>query len=358
MRDLRLRSHHEVAGAVFREEAGWRVPASYGALTAEVAAVRSGAGVLDLGDRSKIEVRGEDRVSFLDGLVTADVKKAAPQTSAYGLVLTDKGRVVGDLRLHMFADRIVMDIEAAQRDAVTTYLRRFLVSDDVAFADLDPCDHLEIHGPSAPYLLSRALGRELRGVSLGATVPLEADTRRRAHATRLRTYGEPGFAIWGPGARLDTLWTALVRRGAVPVGRDAAEALRIESGVPRVGAELGEETLALEAAPPGAISFTKGCYVGQEVVARGTYRGHVRRRLVGLQVDGDVPPRGGDLVLLGAREVGRTTSATWSPTLGRVLALALLRVDEVPPAAPLSVSRGGWDLRARLHPLPFVRGSA
>ncbi len=136
------------------------------------------------------------------------------------------------------------------------------------------------------------------------------------------------------------------------------EVLRIEAGVPRVGVDMGEDTLALEAAPESAISYTKGCYVGQEVVARGTYVGQVRRKLLGLRVDGDVPPVRGDRVSKGDREVGFVTSGTWSPTLGWVIALALLRIDEVAPSEALFIDRGGWDLRARQHPLPFVRGHA
>jgi len=121
---------------------------------------------------------------------------------------------------------------------------------------------------------------------------------------------------------------------------------------------MGEDTLALEVAPDFALSFTKGCYVGQEIVARATYVGQVRRKLFGLRVDADVPPVRGDKVSKGTREVGKITSGTWSPTTGWVIALALLRVDEVSSRDMLFIDRGGWDLRAQIHPLPFVRGSA
>jgi folate-binding protein YgfZ len=118
---------------------------------------------------------------------------------------------------------------------------------------------------------------------------------------------------------------------------------------------MGEDTLALEVAPGGAISFTKGCYIGQEVVARGTYRGHMNRRLMGLRIDGDVPPQRGDPVRTAEKVVGHVTSGAWSPTLRSVIALAILRIEEVSPTTPLSVDRGGWDLRASVVSLPFVR---
>jgi len=142
-----------------------------------------------------------------------------------------------------------------------------------------------------------------------------------------------------------------------PIGRDSFEVLRIEAGTPRFGLEMGEDTLALEVAPDFALSFTKGCYVGQEIVARGTYVGQVRRKLFGLRVDADVPPVHGDKVSKGTREVGKVTSGTWSPTTGWVIALALLRAEEVSPKDTLFIDRGGWDLRAQIHPLPFMRGS-
>lgn len=116
-------------------------------------------------------------------------------------------------------------------------------------------------------------------------------------------------------------------------------------------------TLALEVAPEGAISFTKGCYVGQEVVARGTYRGHMKRKLMGLRIDGDVPPARGDAVRRDEADIGFVTSGTWSPTTGWVVALAILRVEGLAPDAALFIDHDGWDLRARLHPLPFVRSS-
>jgi folate-binding Fe-S cluster repair protein YgfZ len=114
----------------------------------------------------------------------------------------------------------------------------------------------------------------------------------------------------------------------------------------------------LEVAPESAISYTKGCYLGQEIVARGTYVGQVRRKLLGLRVEGDLSAVHGDRVAKGSRDVGFVTSGAWSPMIGWGVALALLRVEEVATKDSLFVNRGGWDLRARLEALPFVRGSA
>lgn len=355
MRDLSLRPNHELAGALFREGAGWNVPAEYSSRDVEVRAVRAGVGVIDLSDHTKLELTGSERVSFLDGLVTADIKILTPGTSAYALLLNEKSRVLGDVRVFAFPDSLVLDIEASQRDRVLQILERARVSDDVEFKDLGVAGHLGIDGPNAATAVTSVAGIDVHGVALNTFVNVMIDKRRGGRVVRVRAVGEDGFQVWAEGAGLAEMWRAFLRAGPTPVGRDAYEVLRIESGIPRYGMEMNEDTLALEVAPEYALSFTKGCYTGQEVVARGTYVGQVRRKLMGLRVDADIAPVQGDRVRRGDREVGFITSGTWSPTLGWTIALALLRIDEVNPAETLHVDRGGWDLRARLHPLPFVR---
>ena len=358
MPELLLRSYHEVRGALFRPEAGWDVPANYGAFDAEVLAVRRDAGMIDLSDRAKIRVTGADRVTFVDGLVTADVKLLTPGTSAYALVLDDKSHVLGDLRVFALDDAFVLDMEAAQKDALLARFRKVLVSDDVTLEGLGPCGHIEVHGPRAPRLVSAAIGADVRSLSVDAVESFRVDRRRTGYAARIRTMGEAGYAIWAPGAALEDVWAFLDRANVPPIGRDAFEAVRIEAGVPRFGVDMTEGTLALEVAPDGAINFTKGCYTGQEVVARGTYLGHMNRRLFGLRIDGDVPPSRGDGVRCEGEDVGSVTSGCWSPTTGWVIALALLRVDKVRNDSILYVDHAGWEVRARLRPLPFVSGSA
>jgi len=357
MQELPLRPFHELNSALFRAEGGWHVPAGYGPVDVEVSAVRGGAAMIDLGDRVKVAVRGSDRTSFLDGLVTADLKVLDPGSLAYGLVLTDKSRVVGDLMIYALEDAFILDVEGSQAGPLLAYIQKFLVSDDVVLEDMTPAAHLEVHGPDAPAVLTQALGQDVRSMPEGRFIRFVTGKRAQGIISRISGFGVPGFAVWATASSLDAQWSALARRGTTPFGRDAYNVLRIEAGRPRVGADMSEDTLALEVAPAGAISFTKGCYVGQEIVARGTYRGHMNRKLLGLQVDGDLPPERGDRVRTVAGDVGAVTSGAWSPTLRRFVALALLRVDSVTPTTGLFVDRGGWDLRATLRPLPFVRPS-
>ena len=358
MQELRLRRYHDLEGAIFRPEAGWLIPAGYGSIEEEVRAVRRRAGMIDWSDRAKIRLTGSERVPFLDGLVTADMKVLTPGTSAYALLLNEKSRVLGDLRVYAFADSLVLDIEAAQKDTILQLMEKGRVSDDVEFHDLGSTGHIEVHGPAAGDLVAGVMTADPRALPPEAFITFAVDKFHEGHVGRVRGLGELGCAIWSPGSSLSELWDALSRRDVTPIGRDSFEVLRIEAGTPRFGMEMGEDTLALEVAPDFALSFTKGCYVGQEIVARGTYVGQVRRKVFGLRADADVPPVHGDKVSKGTREVGKVTSGTWSPTTGWVIALALLRGDAVSAADELFINRGGWDLRARLHPLPFVAGSA
>ena len=356
--ELRLRSYHEVSGALFRKEAEWEVPAGYGPLDSEVNAVRRTVGSIDFSDRAKVAVRGSDRVTFLDGLVTADVKTLRPGMSAYALVLDEVSHVLGDLRVSALDDIFVMDIEAAQKDFLLEYLRKQVVSDEVVFEDRGFCGHIEVHGPRAPDAVSAVVGVDVRGLSVGEHTTFPLNRHRTGYVSRVNTFGEAGYAVWALGDDLDVAWESLVRTGVTPVGRDAFDVLRIEAGRPRFGLDMTEENLALEVAPEGSIDFSKGCYKGQEVVARGASIGRVGRRLFGLRVDGDVPPSRGDAVRVEGEDAGFVTSGCWSPTTGWIVALSLLRVDKVRTDSQFFIDHAGWDLRASWHPLPFVLGRA
>src|SRR5207247_1151645 len=269
MQELRLQSYHDFDGALYRNEAGWSVPAGYRSVDAEARVARTRAGMVDLSDRAKIALTGSERVPFLDGLVTPDLKILTPGTSAYGLLLNEKSRVLGDLRVYALPDSLVLDIEAAQKDRVLGILEKARVSDDVEFRDLGPAGHLEVLGPNADSTIGSMLGVEVRGISRNAFLTVTSGRYRSTHVGRVQS--------------------------------------------------------------PGTTGFTKGCYVGQRIVARGTYVGQVRLKLLGLRADGDLAPVHGDRVSNDGREVGFVTSAAWSPSLGGVIALAILRVDAVTP---------------------------
>jgi len=357
MRDLPLATVHVRHGANLGERDGWQVPLDYGDDRAEQQAVRRAAGLIDWSARGKVRVTGGDRLAFLDGLLTNDLKPLTAGRGLYAATLDHRARVHGDMVVYDAGDHYLLETDPDTGGRVLAHLSKLLVSDDVALADVTAEYALfGVFGPGSGRVVSRVAGT----MPVGPYDHLVADfAGSPVRIARSPYFGGEGYELWTPsGPGVAQLWRSLIDEGAVPFGALAAEALRIEAGRPRFGVDMDESTLALEARLEPAISMTKGCYVGQEIVARGTYRGHVNRKLFGLRIEGDDPPDRGDPVRKGEVDVGRVTSAAWSPSLGHAIGLALLRVGEVDREMPILVDRGGTVLPARVHPLPFVRGSA
>jgi folate-binding protein YgfZ len=174
-------------------------------------------------------------------------------------------------------------------------------------------------------------------------------------AVRTEETGEEGYDLWAPVETTAALWDRLRDTGAVPVGREAWNVLRVEAGVVRYGADVDAGMLLLEAPLPDAFSLSKGCYLGQEVVARITYRGHVNRKIVGLRFDDRRVPSSGATVTVEGREIGRVTSVVVSPTLERGVALAVLRREHTEPGTRVEVRDGDLTLTAEVSALPFYR---
>lgn len=354
MRQLPLRPRHELSGAVFVDRAGWELPAGYSDPRTEVGATRASAGVIDHSNRATLRVSGADRVSFLNGLVTKDLAALAPGHGTYALVLNPLGKVVGDVWVYNLDDAFLVDVVPDDPAPLLAHVKKHLVSDEVVIEELPLVAHLGLHGPDALGLARRVLGREMPTPGEVRIAPV--DRRRSILVSRTTYLLLPGVQFLSWTDSLDDLWRALTANGAAPLGQDAWNTLRIEAGRPKAGVDMGEDTIALEARLEGAISFTKGCYEGQEVIARATYQGHMNRLLVGLRVDGDLVPAHGDPVLVAGQAAGRVTSAAYSPTLHGVVALGYMRVpaDEVGTRAVIESQ--GWQLRAEVAPLPFVSG--
>jgi folate-binding protein YgfZ len=344
---------HERLGATTREGA----PASYGDAGAEYAAVRGGgAGLSDLSARGRVEVSGSEAVQFLNGLVTNDVKaleEGAWMNAAFPNV---QGRLISLARvLRLGPDRFLFDTEAAARERVLKTLERFTLAGDFRVRDLTGETALvTVQGARAAEVVGAALGAEAAATARGRVHSAGQGAGRELHAIRATHTGEDGFDLMVGAAGAAPLWEALAAAGARPVGHEALEVLRVEAGLPRHGVDMDETNVVLEAAPDDAVSFTKGCYVGQEIIARIHWRGHVAKRLAGLAFDGRAEVARDDKVLTpDGQTVGRLTSVTYSPALGRALALGYVKYDYLAPGTELRVAQA----KAYVTPLPFVRGS-
>jgi folate-binding protein YgfZ len=322
-------------------------------LAEEWRAARSGVGLFELPGRGLLELRGADRVRWLDGMVTNDVKALAARGAGAGcraLLLTAQGRVVADLHLLLREDSLWLEAERADATAALARLPRYVVADDVVLVDRSAeFARLALEGGSAPALLEALLGRA-PAPDAWAELPL-ADVPCILAAYALA--GGPGFQVLAPAAARAAVRAELCARGAAfglaPLGPETFECLRVEAGVPWPGRELDETVLPDEARLGAAVSTTKGCYTGQEVVARMRSRGRLAHRLVGLRLAGGVLPARGAELRAGGRRVGAVTSAVLSPAAGAI-ALAFVRLPHDAPGTRLEVEGG----EATVAEVPFV----
>jgi folate-binding protein YgfZ len=317
------------------------------------------AGAADISSSVLLRATGADRVSFLHRLLSCDVKGLAPGGAARGLLLTAKGKVVADFLLAVLPDRVEMVAPPEARPALRDGLARFAVSDDVAFADRSgEAGLLSLVGPLAGEAAAALLGPG----GLPAADPGSGEGEAagaRVAILRGRRAGLPAVDLLADAAALPALRAAVLAAaagvGGGPLGAEALEALRVESGTPRLGAEAGPDTLPQEAGLEDHVCFTKGCFLGQEPVGRLRARGHTNRGVAGLLCD--ALPAPGDAVLAGEAEAGRVTSAVLSPSLGRPIALALLRHEHAAPGTALRLRTSGGEVSCSVAGLPFVRRS-
>ena len=305
--------------------------------------------------RSSIGVRGNDRASFLQGLLTNDIRSLPPGAGCYAAWLTPQGRMLTDLHVVVLDDRILRDVPAATAAASLERLDQSLFSEDVQLSDLSTTlTSVWVHGPAAPSMLQRVLNIDsLDRWSEYQNVRIDV-SGTPAIVVRVTQVGVPGFGIYLEPARETQLRNELEAAGARPVDQQVLDIARIEAGYPLFGIDMTEDTIPLEAGiEERAISFTKGCYVGQEVIIRVLHRGHgrVARRLVGLRLAGDVPRRGANL-LSGDRQIGWVTSAAMSPRFGSI-ALGYVQRDFTSAGTRVEVDTGYSRVAATVSEVPF-----
>jgi folate-binding protein YgfZ len=332
-------------------------------------AAYSSAILCDRSSEGRLRVTGADRVEWLQGLLTNDVAALAPGEGCYAAYLTPQGRMVSDLRVLAFDDSLLLDLPGDRRPAVLERFEQFIITEDVQVSDVtSSLLRLSAHGPNAPAILRQALdvlapdiAARVASLSEHAHVSDELDGATLIVAAT-RELGRPGFDIYCAADRLASVVGALRSAGAIDADAQTYETLRIEAGRPRFGVDMDTDTIPLEAGIENrAISQTKGCYVGQEIIIRVLHRGggRVARRLVGLSLDDGSPsdvPAAGTVLRHGERDSGRVTSAAWSPSLGRVIALGYVARDAAEPGTAISVAASP-PRTAQVTALPFVAAS-
>jgi folate-binding protein YgfZ len=319
----------------------------------EYKAVReSGAGLFDFPQRGLIEVSGGEAVQFLNGMLTNDIAKLPENSWMLAAFPNVQGRLLAFVRVLKIGDKFLFDTEAATREKVFNNLFRFTFAGDFKVRDLsEEMNLLSIQGKFA----SEILESKVQSPKSKAEVVDAEFNDEKLFVIRAPHAAEDGFDLFAPTNLIQDLAKELERAGAVKIGDEARDVLRIEAGIPLYGVDMDETTVVLETGLDEAVSFTKGCYVGQEVIIRIHHRGHVAKKLAGLIFDerADVAPNS-ELKSLEGKNSGRITSVAFSPALNKQIALAYVRYDFLQPGTELLVNENA---RAKVAQLPFVGGS-
>jgi folate-binding protein YgfZ len=313
-------------------------PVQLDAPATETAALVSAAAVHDLGWLRRIKVRGEDSFRWLSGMVTNTVSDLPPNGGAWNLVLNAQGRIQGDLAVWRKGEKLEIELTVEQYDRLLAHFEHFIIMDDVELAPHEDETALGLTGPQAGEVLTR----------LGLPALAEPMTHIRADWNGLSIRIRRGFGVlaehytlWTKAATVAKLWKFLLTGGASPAGCAALEAFRIAEGIPAYGIDILERDLPQETSQTRALHFSKGCYLGQEIVERIRSRGNVHRHLRHLELDGPVPAPGAELTLEGA-PAGHVTSAAELalPRRVRRFALAMIRADAEARNLPLTYADG------------------
>lgn len=337
--------------------AGRPVVLTYTSVAAEYAALRQRTAVIDRSQRARLRLSGPKAAEMVSGLVTNDTQALQPGQGQYAAALSPKGKIVADVRIFVQEDGVLTDTGARAGNGWREMVKKYVNPRIAPHADESETTRcLGVFGPTAHHTVEAMTG--INASALGVLpayshvrVQLDGASIMVARTPELQV---PGFEFFMPAAAFDALWQRGLDAGAAACGLSAWEAARVEAGRPEWGLDMDDATLSQEANLDTlqAISYTKGCYVGQEVVARVHFKGHVNRNLRGLRVSGAAaPPTGAALEDATGKPVGDVRSSVVSPRLGPI-ALAMVR-REIETGATLTARWEGGEAQAEVCALPF-----
>ena len=307
----------------------------------QYAAVRDGGvGLIDLSSRGRISVSGSEAVLFLNGLITNDMKTLGENRWMTAAFPNVQGRLLAAVRVIRRRDDFLLDTEAATREKVLKIIERFTLAGDFKVRDLtDEIRQISFQGRGASALVEKIYG--VKDLARDGVWQDENVTIIRATHT-----GEDGFDVIGAGPA--------DAEGVAVVSPEVEEILRIEAGIGRYGVDMDESNVVTETNLDDAVSYAKGCYLGQEIIVRIKHRGHVAKKLTGLRFESDQRVEAGAVIKsTDGKEIGRVTSATFSPKSEITVGLGYVRYEYLPPNTPVVIN----GVAATTHELPLVRGS-
>lgn len=324
-------------------------PAQFGKVTDEFAALKSTCGVYDLAQKAKIRLTGEDKVRWLNGMVTNNVRDLVQNHGVYAFLLNPQGHILGDMVVFHRADHLLLEADQVQLPKLLATFEHYIIMDDVEVANVsDSLATVGVTGPKSEAVLNAA------GIKAPALEPLQLADLSWHDIPVTIVQGEHApylsYEIWIAPEHGESLRKALQTAGATLVGQDALDLYRIAQGIPRYGQDIRERDLPQETEQQRALNFNKGCYVGQEIVERIRSRGNVHRKFTGFKIDG-AAPASGTKIQAQAKDIGEVTSSAVIPTLdgGQTVALGYLRREFAIPGKELEIAGS----RAMVSDLPF-----
>jgi folate-binding protein YgfZ len=351
--DTPLLDEHKLSGATLASYHGCTLPESFTPFADEYRAAREAVAIFDTNWHAIVELTGPDRVRYLNAIVSGDVKTLGEERGTLALLLTPQGHILAELEIYALQDKLLVLLHASVRERTIATLDKFIIMDDVTLSDVtEQFGSLAVEGPRAETVIAEACGLSLGGFSEHAVAKVEIDGVA-CHLIRHSHFGLPGAEIIAPREHLRLLWKNLrasvhTQHGAA-IGMRALNSLRLEAGIPWLPDDFNDTVIPHEAALEEThISFSKGCYTGQEIVERVRSRGQVNRRRVRLKFSSAEPPA--PLTRLRAREsedksaepkeVGVVTSSAFSPAAHAAIGMAYVRREYNPPGSILDFNGG------------------
>jgi aminomethyltransferase len=336
--------------AQIAEYRGMRTVGAYSTVAQEFAALLIGCGIYDLGWRAKLSVTGKDRVRWLNGMITNSVRDLPEARGVYAFLLNPQGHILGDLYAYNRGESLLLDTDRCQVEKLSATFRRYIIMDKVELTEVsDELTAIGLTGPESRGVLSKI------GIDFPQLQPLQVmdDVWQNSAFSVVRSdmAGIECYEIWLNPGDARRLWTELVNGGAVPAGSNAVELLRVAAGVPRYGQDIRERDLPQETEQNRALHFSKGCYIGQEIVERIRSRGAVHRKFTGFRFEGAVPTPGTKIKVDG-KDAGEITSTASLPLpAGEVLAgLGYIRREAAAEGKQLEIGNA----KATVAELPFA----
>ncbi len=361
MGSLKLHDFHQAMGARFLDLNGQEAVAHYGDAPAEYAALGESAGIMDLSFRGRLCLLGTDRVKFLNGQVTNNVKELRTGAGCYAALVSAKGKIQSDLHIYILENEILLDFEPGMAGAVQQRLEKYIIAEDVQVADVSaPYGLWSVQGPKAAAVIKRWPWNVVIPEKPNALARIDDALLGEIYLVNHARTHSAGYDLFVPNGVMQEvagrLITAAMETGGRFCGWQALETARIEAGIPRFGADMDETNLASEVLDTGAISYTKGCYIGQEVIARVRTYGQAAKSLRGLRLPDNLRalPIKGDKLFLGEKEAGYITSAVASPRLKTSIALGYVRREANQTGTELLLQMPHDKVPVKIVELPFL----